>query len=572
MTESGTPINEAYFHQNQLAKAPTGINGLDEITDGGLPIGRTTLVCGSAGSGKTLMAMQFLAQGALRYGEPGVFMAFEETAEDLAKNFASMGLDLRELVSTKKLLIDYVHIDPSEIEETGDYDLEGLFIRLGSAIDSIGAKRVVLDTIEVLFSGFRSDTILRSELRRLFRWLKDRGVTAIATGERGDGTLTRYGLEEYVADCVILLDARVQDQIATRRLRVVKYRGSLHGTNEYPFLIEDNGISVLPITSLGLEHTASTERVSTGIERLDMMLGGDGYYRGSSVLISGTAGTGKTSYAAHFADAGCRRGERCLYFAFEESPSQILRNMRSIGINLDPWVASGKLQIRSMRPMAYGLEMHLASMHKIIEDFQPSILIVDPISNLINVGTPPDVKSMLTRMMDYLKTKGITSLCTGLIERENDADAGQGVSSLMDTWIRLSQIETSSERNRGLSIIKSRGMKHSNQIREFLLTDQSVKILDVYLGQEGGILMGSARATQEAKERAEIQVRRQDMDRKKRDLERKLRTLDAQMTVLQAEFKKDEEELKKMTSEGEMIHESQTSDRGEIARLRGADV
>lgn len=556
--------------KNQLEKSPTGIKGLDEITGGGLPKGRPTLVSGSAGSGKTLLSMQFIAQGAL-HGEPGVFMAFEETADELSKNFASLGFNLNDLIAGNKVLIDYVKIDSSEIEETGDYNLEGLFIRLGSAIDSIGAKRVVLDTIEVLFSGFRNAAIVRSELRRLFRWLKDKGVTAVVTGERGDATLTRFGLEEYVADCVIHLDNRMENQIATRRLRVIKYRGSRHGTNEYPFLIEDDGISVLPITSLGLEHMAPIERISTGVERLDNMLGGEGYYRGSSILISGTAGTGKTSFAAHFAAAGCRRGERCLYFAFEESPSQIIRNLRSIGIDLEPWVDSGVLQIHSLRPMAFGLEMHLASMHKTIDEFQPGIVILDPISNLINVGTSSDVKSMLTRMVDYLKMEGVTTLCTSLVDYESDSQTSQGVSSLMDTWIKLGHFETSSERNRGISIIKSRGMMHSNQIREFLLTDQGVKIMDVYLGLEGGLLMGTARAAREEKERSEMQEQQHDVDRKKRELERKLKSLDAQMIVLRSEFEADEEELKKIAAEEGRMHQAQTLSREEIARLRKAD-
>ncbi len=461
-------------HHEQLEKAPTGISGLDEITGGGLPRGRPTLITGNAGSGKTLLSMQFLVQGAVQYNEPGVFMAFEETAEELTQNFASLGFDLDKLIASDKILIDYVHIDPSEIEETGDYDLEGLFIRLGCAIDAIGAKRVVLDTIEVLFSGFKNDAILRAELARLFRWLKDKGVTAIVTGERGEKSLTRYGLEEYVADCVITVDNRLEKQIATRRLRIIKYRGSSHGTNEYPFLIEEDGISVLPVTSLRLEHTASTDKISTGIERLDNMLDGLGYYRGSSILISGTAGTGKTSFANHFVDAACRRGERCIYFAFEESPSQIVRNMRSIGIDLEPWINEGLLQIRSMRPMAFGLEMHLVDMLRHIDKFQPKVVVFDPISNLINVGVMEDVKSMLTRLIDYMKTKEITTICTSLVDIEDEGQTGQGVSSLMDTWLRLRMFETDGERNRGISVIKSRGMKHSNQIREYLLTDMGV--------------------------------------------------------------------------------------------------
>lgn len=565
--------NTTHIISAGLEKSPTGIGGLDEITDGGLPKGRPTLIAGGAGSGKTLMSMQFLAQGALKYDEPGVFVAFEESAEDLTKNFASLGIDLQDLMAKKKIIIDYIYIDSSEIEETGEYDLEGLFIRLGSAIDSIGAKRVVLDTIEVLFSGFKNEAILRSELRRLFRWLKSKGVTAIVTGERGDMTLTRFGLEEYVADCVILLDARMEEQIATRRLRIVKYRGSKHGTNEYPFLIEDDGISVLPITSLGLEHHAFTETISSGIERLDTMLDGRGYYQGSSVLISGTAGTGKTSFAAHFAAAACERGERCIYFAFEESPSQIIRNMRSIGIDLDPWVKAGLLQIRSLRPMAFGLEMHLADMHRYIDNFKPQVVILDPVSNLINVGTPNDVRSMLTRLIDYLKTEGITALSTSLIDyQESRGETGQGVSSLMDTWLKLTMFENDNERNRGISIIKSRGMKHSNQIREFLLTDGGVKLVDVYLGPQGGLLMGSARVAQESREKDEITARDQKAERKRRELEGKLKSLDAQMTILRAEFETEEEELKKLTAEEELRSKSLAQNRSEMAKLRKADA
>jgi circadian clock protein KaiC len=546
--ENTTHINSAV-----LEKSPTGIGGLDEITDGGLPKGRPTLIAGGAGSGKTLMSMQFLAQGALKYDEPGVFVAFEESTEELAKNFASLGIDLEDLTARKKILIDYIYIDSSEIEETGEYDLEGLFIRLGSAIDSIGAKRVVLDTIEVLFAGFKNYAILRSELRRLFRWLKSKGVTAIVTGERGDDTLTRFGLEEYVADCVILLDNRMQDQIATRRMRIIKYRGSRHGTNEYPFLIEEDGISVLPITSLGLEHIASMERISSGIERLDNMLGGEGYFRGSSILVSGTVGTGKTSFAAHFVDAAYRRSERCLYFAFEESPSQISRNMSSIGIDFNSGMNAGLLQIHSSRPMTHGLEMHLMDMRKIIDKFQPKVVIIDPISNMTNVGTESDVKFMLTRLIDYLKTKGVTTLSTSLMDGEEDTQAGQGISSLMDTWIKLRMFEEGNERNRGISIVKSRGMAHSNQIREFLLTDQGVNLTDVYLGQAGRLLMGSSRAAQEAKEKAEAITQQHENERRKRELENRLRSLDAQIAALRSEY------------------EAADKSRTDIARLRKAD-
>lgn len=558
--------------EKSLKKTPTGISGLDDITYGGLPEGRTTLVYGSAGSGKTLMAMEFLVKGAENYGEPGVFMAFEETAEDLAENFASMGFDLDSLEARNKLIVDYVRIEKSEIEETGEYDLEGLFIRLGLAIDSIGAKRVALDTLEVLFSGFQNEAILRSELRRLFRWLKDRGVTAIVTGERGETSLTRYGLEEYVADCVIFLDNRMEEQIATRRLRIIKYRGSKHGSNEYPFLIEEDGISVLPITSLGLEHEASRERISTGIPRLDTMLGGQGYYRGTTILISGTAGSGKTSFAAQFCKAACERGESCLYFAYEESPDQIIRNMRSIGIDLQPYLDSGLLKIHASRPMAYGLEMHLITMRKFLDTFKPDVVVIDPISNLTNVGTQTDVRLMLTRFIDHLKLRNITAVCTSLVVQESTAGINaEGISSLMDTWVNLRFFENSNERNRGISVIKSRGMGHSNQIREYLLADHGIEIQDVYLGPSGDLLMGSSKAVQKAEDLAEAVAQRQNADRKKRELETKLKSLDAQIASLNSEYETQKEELDRLISDQQLRNEALATGRSELARIRKAE-
>ena len=399
----------------ELPKARTGIRGLDEITRGGLPCGRPTLICGGPGSGKTLLALTFLANGALLFDEPGVLMTFEENADEIGSDVASLGFDTRELIKANKLAIDYVRVERSEIEETGEYDLEGLFVRLAHAIRTVGAKRVVLDTIESLFAGLQNDAILRSELRRLFRWLKDQGVTAVITGERGEGMLTRQGLEEYVSDAVILLDHRVQDQVSTRRMRIVKYRGTYHGTNEYPFLIDRHGISVLPVSSMALEHAAPLERVSSGVRSLDEMLSGQGFYRGSTVLVSGTAGTGKTSLAAHFLDAACRRGERCLCFLFEESPAQLIRNMRSIGIDLEPWVAAGLLQFHADRPSRYGLETHLVAMHQAVAAFKPSVAVLDPVTNLMTVGTYADVQAMLTRMIDHLKTENITAMLTSLM-------------------------------------------------------------------------------------------------------------------------------------------------------------
>jgi len=461
-----------------IRKAPTGIAGFDEITGGGLPAGRPTLVCGSAGCGKTLFAMEFLVGGAVVYGEPGVFVSFEERAEDLTENVRSLGFDLEDLIERQKLVLDYVHVERSEIEETGEYDLEGLFLRLGWAIDSIGAKRVALDSLEVLFGGLENEGILRAELRRLFRWLKEKGVTAVVTGERGEGTLTRHGLEEYISDCVILLDHRVSELLATRRLRVVKYRGSVHGTNEYPFLIDERGIEVVPITSLGLAHIASTERIATGVHGLDEMLGGEGYYRGSSVLVSGTAGTGKSSLAAHFVDACCRRGEPCVYFAFEESMSQVVRNMRSIGIDLEPWIRQGLLEFHAARPSLHGLERHLVTMYKVIRTFQPRVVVIDPITNLLSIGSESEVSSMLMRLIDFLKGRQITSMFTSLTQGGAVLEQTDiGISSLMDTWLLLRQTEENGERNRILCVPKSRGMAHSNHLREVRLSDQGVQLV-----------------------------------------------------------------------------------------------
>jgi len=463
----------------ELAKTPTGIRGLDEITRGGLPKGRPTLICGGPGSGKTLLAVTFLVNGAVQFGEPGVLLTFEENGDEIANDVASLGFDLPELIKAQKLAVDYVRVERSEIEETGEYDLEGLFVRLNYAIQSTGAKRVVLDTIESLFAGLSNGGILRAELRRLFRWLKDQGVTAVVTGERGDGLLTRQGLEEYVSDAVILLDHRVHDQVSTRRLRVVKYRGSYHGTNEYPFLINSEGISVLPVSSLALQHQAPMDRVSTGVSRLDEMLSGKGYFRGSTILISGTAGTGKTSLAAHFVDAACRRGERCLCFLFEESPQQLLRNMRSIGIDLEPWVAAGLLQFHADRPSRYGLETHLVTMHNVVAAFKPSVTVLDPVTNLMTVGTYSDVQAMLTRMIDYLKTENITALLTSLTPGKTDLERTETtISSLMDTWILLANNEVGGRHRRGLYVLKSRGMAHSNDVREFALTDRGLELLD----------------------------------------------------------------------------------------------
>jgi len=554
-----------------LPKSPTGIKGLDEITGGGLPQGRPTLVCGSAGCGKTVFGMEFLVRGATEYNEPGVFMAFEETEEDLIKNFTSLGFNLPTLVAEKKLAIDHVFIERGEIEETGEYDLEGLFIRLAIAIDEVKAKRVVLDTIEALFSGFTNEGILRAELRRLFRWLKDKGVTAVITAERGGETFTRHGLEEYVADCVIVMDHRVMGQISTRRLRIVKYRGSVHGADEYPFLIYPSGICLLPITSLGLDHTALTDRVSTGIDRLDTMFSGNGYYRGATILVSGGAGCGKTSVAAHCVDSACSRGERAVFLAFEESPSQIIRNMKSIGINLEKWVKNGLLKFHAIRPTAYGLESHLTGIHRVIEDFKPSFLVVDPISNLVTVGDIAEVKAMLVRLIDFVKANEITCVCTDLTHEGTSLQQTEvGISSLMDTWILLRSTESDGECNRTLYIVKSRGMDHSDQIREFRLTNKGVELIDIYVGPSG-VLTGSARAAREAQEQAESLTRKLEVERKQRELKRKRTLLQAQLAALHAQFETEEEELQRAIDQGMAREKSLSKDRVHMAKIRKAD-
>jgi circadian clock protein KaiC len=551
-----------------LEKAPTGITGLDDITIGGLPRGRPTLLCGSAGCGKTLIAMTFLVNGATEYGEAGVFMSFEERSEDLAANVASLGYDLDLLIADKKLVIDHVRIEPAEIEVSGEFDFEPLFVRLGYAIDQVGAKRVVLDTIEALFSGFKDEAILRAEFRRLFAWLKDRGVTAIITGERGEGQLTRYGIEEYVSDCVILLDNRVHDQVTTRRLRIVKYRGSSHGTNEYPFLIDDRGVSVMPITSAGLQHKISSDIVPTGVADLDSMFGRRGFYRGSSVLLSGLAGTGKSTFSAWFANAVCARGERCLYFAFEESPDQIVRNMRSAGINLQQHVDSGLLVFESARPSLYGLEMHLTRMHRDIVEFDPAAIVVDPISAFR--GVQSEIHSTLLRLADVCKERGITAFFTSLsLASDHASEADRGVSSLMDTWISLTDLESSGERNRIMFVLKARGMSHSNQMREYLLTGSGIKLIDPYIGAEG-VLTGAARLAQEARERNAALEWSQSIDRRNRDLNRRRASIERQIIELRAGLEAEESEAAMLGRQEAGLEEILTADRLAMATKRGA--
>ena len=528
-----------------LQKCMTGIEGLDVVTHGGLPRGRTTLICGASGSGKTLLAMEFLVRGARakQHPEHGVFLAFEESAQELTQNFATVGFDLTDMTAKDLIEVDHIHIDRSGLDPAGEFDLEGLFIRIDAAIAKVGARRVVLDSLETLFSGYSNQGVLRLELRRLFAHLKDKGITTVVTAEQGEGALTRFGLEEYVADCVIFLDHKVHEQIATRRLRVIKYRGSGHGTNEYPFLIDDRGLSIIPITSLSLQHTVSTERISSGVRSLDEMMGGLGYYRGTSVLITGTAGSGKSTLAAHFVDAACRRGEKCLYFAFEESEAQIRRNMKSVGIDLEAWVDQGLLRFKNTRSTVHGLEMHLVDMHKEIDRFDPRVVVADPISDLLVSARQSEAMSMLSRLIDYLKGRQISALFTDLTAVGGSLEKTEvGVSPLMDTWILVQVIEGAGERNRGLYVLKSRGMAHSNQIREFILSDQGITLEKPYIGA-GRVLTGSARVSQAAMEKAEALALSETTQRKEREIQRNREKLEGQIASLQAEFDAERKEL-----------------------------
>jgi circadian clock protein KaiC len=545
--EGGPPSSSGLVPEapagNRLRKVPSGINGFDEITEGGLPAGRPTLICGGAGCGKTLFALEFLVRGATQYGDPGVFIAFEETAEELSANVTSLGFDLDHLVAEKKLLIDYIYLERSEIEEAGEFNLDGLFVRLASAIEATGARRVVLDTLEVLFASMPNETIIRAEMRRLFRWMKQKGVTAVVTAEKGQGTLTRHGLEEYVSDCVVMLDHRVEDQVSTRRLRVVKYRGSTHETNEFPFLIDEGGISVLPVSSLGLNHDSYTERISTGIAGLDEMLGGEGFYRGSTILVSGMAGTGKTSMAAHFTRAVCEREARCLYFAFEESRQQITRNMSSIGVDLESWVERGLLRIEAARPTLYGLERHLVKIHRVVKEFQPESVVIDPISNFSTVASTGESRSMLIRLIDFFKAEGITVFMTNLSHggNANSDMTDLYISSLVDTWLLLRAFEGDGERNRGLFILKSRGTEHSNQVREFLLTKRGIELAPVTLGPNG-VLTGAARLAHLDRTFAESRAQLEQEERHRFAIALRRTTLENQIAALRAELEQEEAE------------------------------
>jgi circadian clock protein KaiC len=552
-----------------LAKSPSGIDGFDQITRGGLPTGRTSLVCGGAGCGKTLFAIEFLVKGALLHGEPGVFIAFEETEAELIHNVASLGIRLDELIARKLIAVDFIRVERSEIEEAGDYDLEGLFVRIAHAVASVKARRIAIDSLEALFSAFTNEALLRAELRRLFRWLKDHQLTAVITGEKGDGALTRNGLEEYVSDCVVALDHRVIDQASTRRMRVVKYRGSAHGTDEYPFLIDDKGFSVLPVSSLDLDYEVSTERISTGIAALDGMLDGGGYFRGSSVLVSGSAGTGKTSLASMFAAASCKRRERTMYFAMEESASQIQRNMASIGVDLAELRRKKLLDLRAARPTVYGLEMHLVAMHNAIEQFQPRAVIVDPISSLTSAGSQREVKAMLVRLFDYLKNKQITCLVTSLTAAQTSEDTELGMSSLIDTWIQVRDLEFAGERTRALFLIKSRGMGHSNQVREFVIGAHGIDLIPVEIGPSG-VLTGSARAYRETERRTETMARAHERERKLRLLERRRVAVEAQITAMRADLEAEASELEVVTGEERELTRRTSEEAARMGATRSA--
>lgn len=551
-----------------IHKSLTGIDGFDELTLGGLPTGRPTLVCGSAGCGKTLFASTFLIHGARDFGEPGVFVTFEERPVDIVSNVASLGFALDRLVDGGKVVIEHIAVDPAELAEVGDYDLEALFLRLELAIDSIGAKRVVLDTIESLFSAFSNPAILRAEIRRLFDWLKDRGLTTVITGERGDGTFTRQGLEEYVSDCVLLLDHRVHNQISTRRLRIVKYRGTAHGTNEYPFLIDHDGFSVLPVSALRLDHRVYEERISTGIPDLDAMIAGGGFHRGSSILLSGVAGSGKSSIAASFAEAACRAGERAIYFSFEESAGQMVRNMRSIGIDLGRWLDEGLLHHVAARPTFYSLEMHLAVILREITRIGPSLVVLDPISAFMESGESLEVQSMLLRIVDYLKGRGISGVFTHLMHgQDTGITTDAGLSSLMDAWILLLNRELNGEFNRELYLLKARGIPHSNQVREFAMGAGGISLVPPYLG-ESGALTGSARKQEEARARRHELQRAGEVARLRRQIEQRRRRARAQMEVLEAELQADEIELSALIDAETHFRAQVERDRSEIAMSR----
>jgi circadian clock protein KaiC len=552
--------------RSQLPKSPTGIVGFDEITDGGLPTGRPTLVCGPPGAGKSLFALQFLVNGINRYAEHGVFLTFEESRDDVVANVGSLGFDLEALERDGRLVVDALTMEPRAVE-IGEFDLEALIVRLAWAVEQVQAGRVVIDNVEALFAAFDSPSLIRTELRRLFRWLKDHRLTTVITAERGDGTLTRHGIEEYLSDCVMVLDDRVVQDVATRRLRVLKYRGSTHGRNEYPFLIGVDGLEVLPITSLGLGQRVSSERVSTGVAGLDEMLGGRGVFRGSSVLVSGTSGTGKTTIAASVADAACRRGETVLFFGFEESQAEIERNMASVGLDLTRWQEHGLLYFHCERPTTFGLEDHLATMQRLIQTLAPKLVVIDPVSSLARGATPFDVSALLMRQIYYLKSAGITAVMTMLDEHSGVEHPIQSISSLVDTWVQVVMLEALGERNRGLYVLKSRGMSHSNQIREFLLSDSGVSIVPVVIGPDG-VLTGSARVAAESAERATAQGLSREAEELARALERRRDSVESHVAALRADFGAEESLTQRLIETSQRAREAVRLDRLEQGRQR----
>ncbi len=552
------------------AKAGTGIAGFDEVTGGGLPRGRATLVTGGAGSGKTLFGIEFLVRGAREFGERGVLMSFEESSEELATNVCSLGFDLPALEREGMLVVDAIRIDATNCEASGSFDLDGLLIRLSSAIEAVGAKRVVLDTIEVLFTALRDPATVRAELRRLLRGLKDRGLTVVITGERGRvGELTRFGIEEYVSDCVVVLDNRTQDEMSTRRLRIQKYRGSVHGSNEYPFLIGRSGLVVLPISSMGLDYAAPTERVSTGIERLDHMLGG-GPYRGSTVLVTGAPGTGKTSIAACAAAAACARGQRAVFLSFEESPAQLERNMASIGIDLRRWVTAGLLRLEAVRPSAYGLEEHLVRLHHVLQETDPALVVLDAVGSLNHLGTESGVSSAFARQLDMIKARGVTAIITTLFGGGEGEIRETAASSLVDTWLLLRSQELNGERNRLLFVIKSRGTAHSNQVREFVLTDRGAELMDVYTGPHG-VLAGSARMAQLGEERAAVRARDAEVERRRQALARRTAQVEQQIATLREDLAGEAAEFDQLGFDEYTTDTARDTDRESMAAHRWAD-
>jgi circadian clock protein KaiC len=555
-----------------VKKVPTGIRGFDELCAGGLPEGRVTLVCGGAGTGKTIFGMEVLARGAREFAAPGLLVSFDESARELAEDVSAFDFGHEDLVARKLLAVEVVRVGNAEPTAPGGYDLDALLGRLERSIASIGAKRIVLDAVDVIFDLLAGARMLRTEFARLLRGLKALGATVIVTCERGSGTFSRYGLEEYLADCVIALDQRVQEQIATRRLRIVKYRGSLHAKDEVPFTIDEHGLNLAPIASVGLDHTAVDERISMGVPRLDTMLGGQGVFRGSTVLISGVSGAGKTSIAAHALVAACGRGERCSYFAFEESSHQIMRNMRSIGLDLERWVRAGVLEFHVARPTSYGLERHFTNIEREIERAAPRVVVIDPISGFDVVGTQKEVHGMLTRLVDCLKRRGITAFLTSLAYAPPGAieSTSMGLSSIVDTWLLVQIVEGSGERNRALYVLKSRGMAHSNQVREFVFTDQGVDLVDVYVGTRG-VLTGTARLTQAAKEQEEVRAAREAVARQRRELALKQRVLQARIAALEAELEATSQEAVQARTEQEERAALLLEQRRSIASLRHAD-